>query len=553
MVGESFISMAPVLIGTVALILLVLGGWFLRERRLGEQRKSVRAFHALSEDIIAATAPSAIAEKLSAVVPTVTQATSVDLFLFDRRTKSLERVPTADDPDPMAAPIDSPPEGLANAAVVCFRNRTPLSVPDVRRNPLVKVGSKMSLPRSALFVPLVSRHETLGVLQVDNERRLGYFSPEDQAAMQHLANQVAASLKLQEQQKMREQLFNSENLAATGQLISGVASELSAPLESITQLAASLAEYAGQPVPDLDLRQLAAEARRASEIVNRLVSFARRSDAVAQHVDVGGVVAGLVRFREPEWKALGLRVQHRIGTEASPVLGVEGQLEQVILNLLVHAEQCAAQTAAKSIFIKTGVLAGRALVEIDYSAPSSEDAEAPGFNLEVCQGIMRNHAGDIRFRRRPGTNGFEVELPVALPVSEPATSIDGGNKPTGPLTLMLVDPDLSAQRQLSTQLGERGHRVVPVAAEAAVDMAQRLHFEAVLWAIHAGGRGWNEFHDRVRAAIPSFVLISDGYDQELAHSLEQGGGFLLARPVQDSALERILREIDSRTKSAANN
>src|SRR6185369_10979630 len=110
-------------------------------------------------------------------------------------------------------------------------------------------------------------------------RRVGYFSPEEQAAVQHLANQVAASLKLQEQQKMREQLFHSEKLAATGQLISGVANELSAPLDSIMKLAASLADYEGRAVPEGDLHQLASEARRASEIVERLVSFARQDHA----------------------------------------------------------------------------------------------------------------------------------------------------------------------------------------------------------------------------------------------------------------------------------
>jgi len=87
-----------------------------------------------------------------------------------------------------------------------------------------------------------------------------------------------------------------------------------------------------------------------------------------------------------------------------------------------------------------------------------------------------------------------------------------------------------------------------VAAEAAVDMAQRLRFDAVLWAVRSGSRGWSEFHERVRASIQAFVLISDGYDQELARSLSESGGFLLARPVQDSAMERILREIDTRSQ-----
>jgi len=83
----------------------------------------MRALHALSEDIIAASSPTEIAELLSARLPDATSATSVNLYLFNRRGKALERVSTTADPEPMVAPVDSPPDGLASAAGACFRNR----------------------------------------------------------------------------------------------------------------------------------------------------------------------------------------------------------------------------------------------------------------------------------------------------------------------------------------------------------------------------------------------------------------------------------------------
>jgi GAF domain-containing protein len=253
----------------------------------------MRALHALSEDIIAASSPAEIAEILAARLPEATRATSINLYLFNRRSKALERVPTAADPEPMAAPIESPPDGLASAAVVCFRNRTQLNIPDVRRSPLVKVGPKMSLPRAALFMPLMEQNEVLGVLEVQNDGKLGYFKPEEQAAVHHLANQAAASLKLQDQRAMREQLFRSEKLAATGQLISGVASDLRAPLDSIVRLAESLSASAGGTVSEAELQRLSAEANRASEIVWRLVSFARQDQSAPQRVNLNGLMVGL--------------------------------------------------------------------------------------------------------------------------------------------------------------------------------------------------------------------------------------------------------------------
>lgn len=115
-----------------------------------------------------------------------------------------------------------------------------------------------------------------------------------------------------------------------------------------------------------------------------------------------------------------------------------------------------------------------------------------------------------------------------------------------PLTLMLVDTDQSSQRGLVVSLGSKGHRVVPATAEGAGDILQRLHFDAVLWAVRPGRGGWSEFHDRFRPSIPSFVLICNSYDHELAQSLGPRGGFLLSRPVQDTKLVEILREIAAR-------
>jgi signal transduction histidine kinase len=552
-------SMVPPLVlltglGVVGLLVLA---WSLRERRLGANRQSMRAFHSLSEEIIAAGSPCEIAEKLASVLPSVTQATGVRLYLFNRRVKSLERVATQAEPEPMAVPIDSPPEGLASGAAACFRNRTLLNVPDVRRSPFLKINPRLTLPRSAMFVPLLSKEDVVGVLEVGNARRVGYFSVEEQGAAQHLANQVAASLKLQEQQTIREQLFRTEKLAATGQLISGVASDLRAPLDSIQKLATSLTESAGRPVAESDLRFLAGESRRASEIVDRLVSFARPADAGARPVEINGLMAGLITFREPEWKMLALRVQNRLSTQPAVVLGAQGQIEQVLLSLLVHAEQCAAEALAKTITVESSLLGRRVLLEIGYSvvdAPSDPFAEggsleSSGLGLAVCKGIIQTHGGEIRFAAQPERARFELDLPLT---SAPPKEVEPPvSKLRAPLTIMLMEPEAAAQRHLIALLGARGHRVVPAPLEQAADLAQRLRFDVVFWAVRPSSGRFAEFQEKIRSLVGALVLLTEGYDAELAQSLEQGGSFLLGRPFQDADLDRLLERVASRAESAA--
>src|SRR5438270_13177330 len=121
-------------LGLLVLIALLVGVWWARTQYVGAQRRSMRAFYSLSEEIFAAPSPTEIAEKMAAILPSITQATAVRLYMLNRRTKSLESVPTAADPEPMAASIEGEPEGLAAGAVKCFRNHAPVHVPDVRRN-----------------------------------------------------------------------------------------------------------------------------------------------------------------------------------------------------------------------------------------------------------------------------------------------------------------------------------------------------------------------------------------------------------------------------------
>jgi nitrogen-specific signal transduction histidine kinase len=395
-----------------------------------------------------------------------------------------------------------------------------------------------------MFVPLFTQDEVAGVLELGNARKPGYFSPEEQAAAQHLANQVAASLRLQERQSMREQLFRTEKLAATGQLISGVASELRAPLESILKLANSIAAYQGRPVPERDLRLLAGESQRASDIVSRLVSFARPEDASARPVDVNALVGSLMEFRGPEWKLLGLRVQSRLSPKPAHILGVQGQMEQVFLNLLVHAEQRAVEAPAKTLAVSGSIIARRVLVEITYSTSLTDSREQTECDpLGVCKGIIQSHGGEITFRAGSGTATFEIDLPLTSVADEAATPVET-RKTARPFTVMLVDS--AGPRQLLGMLSARGHRVVPVPPQEAVDLAPRFRFDAALLA-NRPGVNWSELRQRVRTHIPAFVLVSDSYDSELARSLEESEGALLVRPIQESELDRVLAAIEARS------
>jgi K+-sensing histidine kinase KdpD len=522
--------------------------WWLRTQRLDQQRQATRALYALSEEVIAASNPAGIADKLADSMPLLMESATAHLYLLNRDTRTLNRVPTQQSPNPGA-------QGLADAVSACYRNRTLLMVPDTRNNSLVKSATE-TLPRAVLLVPLISHEEVLGVMQIDRSDRAGAFAPEDQAAAQHLANQVASALKLQEQQALREQLFRGEKLAAAGHMIAGIATELRAPVDSISRLSAEVSATLKRrddiPAVEEGVERVIGEAKRAREILARLGSFTADENSAPRHLDLGTMLRKLAEFREPAWQEQGLQGQRRFDAGAVSVLGAEGQLEQVFLTLLMDAEQRAQNSALRTVFLKTNEAAGQVRVEVGYNLPTGMEPDGDSekldgaLSLDVCRGIVQTHGGEIKLHRRAGVYAYEVLLPSAGRVIEPPRVEVAPD--VRPLTLMLVDHEPGSNRPLLKLLSSRGHRVVPVAGEEAVDVAPRLRFDAVFWTARAGRGGWSEFLERVKASVGTFVLISDGYSQELATSLEQNGSFLLARPVEEASLDRILGEIGARLR-----
>jgi signal transduction histidine kinase/CheY-like chemotaxis protein len=547
----------PMLLITAMIAIgLILAVWWVREHRMAAQRKVMRSLNSLGEEIVAAGSPGEILKKLADVVPEVSGATGVRLYIFNRKTRALERVLSQAEPDPLSISIESPVGPLPTGAALCYRNRTLLNVPDTRRSPFFKAGSKTELPRSVMFVPMFAQNDLMGVLEVDHAEGIRYFTHEEQAATQHLANQVATSLKLQEQQSMREQLFRSEKLAATGQLISGVANELRAPLETILAVSKFMLARGAPPSAERELRVLAAEAQRAAEIVARLVSFGRAEEVEAKPVEVNGLITSLMRFREREWKTLGIEVQNRLSRDPLYSVGAQGQLEQVFLNLLVHAEQSAAESTEKLITVDSTAVGRNLLVEICYSVAPSDAATDPfaenagasrnSLGLGVARGVIQGHGGEIRFSKASSKlYRFEIELP--LKAGTQSTRVAGAVARNGrQLTSLVVEPDPAIERQLVEILSAREHRVVPVSsAEEGIDLIQRARFDSVLCSVRLPGLNWVEFFERVRDHTSAFVLLSEGYDPDLGRAFRRGEGYVLSKPLQDGETDRVLTQVES--------
>jgi CheY-like chemotaxis protein len=435
--------------------------------------------------------------------------------------------------------------------VACFHYRTLLVIPDIGRSPFPMAAKEgAGSPKSLLFVPMLSQSEVIGVLELDQDDRLRDFTADEQALAQHLGNQIGVAVRLLDQRSVQEQLFRTEKLAAIGRLISGVVNELQTPLASISDLVAR-AQSKGLVGPaEREVAAIAAEAQKAASMVARLVSFAAAEQLEARPVCITVLLRNLIEFREGDWKASGIRVRDLTSREPLYVLGSQGQLEQVFLNLFVHAEQSLADAPQKTITIRTSVLAKRLVVEVAFTAaPGSRKPEENAAAVGITRSVIAGHGGEVRLIESSQSDPhFEVELPT--------TSKERVSAASGPLnapardfsrrmTALVIDPDETAQRQILGLLAGRGFRVVPVAnADTGLELSQRLRFDAAFCSVHAPGLNWVELSERMQSRVQAFILLSDRYDAELSADFEGDGRFVLSKPLQDSELEHVLRALD---------
>jgi CheY-like chemotaxis protein len=109
----------------------------------------------------------------------------------------------------------------------------------------------------------------------------------------------------------------------------------------------------------------------------------------------------------------------------------------------------------------------------------------------------------------------------------------------------LIEPEEASQKKILGLLAARGYRVVPVAnADTGLELAQRVKIDAAFCSVHAPGLNWVELAERMQPRVGGFILLSDGYDAELSSNFDGYHRYVLAKPVQEAELDRILRDLE---------
>jgi signal transduction histidine kinase/CheY-like chemotaxis protein len=246
------------------------------------------------------------------------------------------------------------------------------------------------------------------------------------------------------QRVFQSKLLQTEKLAELGQMVTGIAHEISNPLTSILGYAQRLLVRRDPLGGSPEVRQIFQEAERASAILRQLLLSARESRPERRRVALNQVVTRTLELQRFSAAAGAIRVELDLDPVMPLIHGDPGRLQQVLMNLISNSRHAIeAQGKGGTIRVKTKRIAEKGvLLEVSDDGPGIPQAiqarifdpffttkpagVGTGLGLAIVLGIVREHGGKLHLTSKPGQNTvFSIEFPAAAAVDMPLPAIGG--------------------------------------------------------------------------------------------------------------------------------
>lgn len=294
------------------------------------------------------------------------------------------------------------------------------------------------------------------------------------------------------QKELEAELRQSQKMEALGQLAGGMAHDFNNILQAITGFADLALDHPDPAVTRQSIEEIHSAALRASNLTRQILAFTRRQPLDLAPIDLNSLLTSI----QPMLHTLvrpGVQVIKDLEPDVPPILANSGQIEQIIINLLLNA--CDAMTNGGIVEIRTTRLPlalpplknSSDLRPRDAAALTVRDtgsgippetlshifepffttksrSRGTGLGLAVVHGIVRQHNGEVRVQSRPGEGTtFTILLPATTqtpPPARPSSPTKGG----GNGRFILFAEDEPSLRQLGTRILEQhGFRVLSAA------------------------------------------------------------------------------------------
>lgn len=240
-----------------------------------------------------------------------------------------------------------------------------------------------------------------------------------------------------EVRRLKDQLYHAEKLASIGLLVSGVAHEINNPLTGTIAYTELLSMKVADESIKAELKKILDSAERCKKIVDNLLTFSRQRTPSKSLESINDIIDRAVDLRSYWLKSNNIQIVREYDP-ASTVFVDSQQIQQVVLNLLLNAEQAIAgsgQTKGVITFrTRSNKESRRVSIQVIDSGPgvplkvaskifdpfftTKPVGVGTGLGLSISHGIVTEHGGTISFHNAEGGGAvFTIELPTGTGAS----------------------------------------------------------------------------------------------------------------------------------------
>jgi len=239
--------------------------------------------------------------------------------------------------------------------------------------------------------------------------------------------------KTHELTSAHEEMSRVERMASIGKLAAVVAHEINNPLAGILTYAKLLKKRESKVQADQEniemLDLIESESRRCGEIVRNLMTFGRPSSMNYEPADLNSILDRCKRLVNHQLELKNIEVQLNLAEDLAPVRCDPGQIEQVLLALVMNAIDAMPDSGTLTLRTHKATSGTEAQVEVRDDGvgmppeilknmfepffTTKERGRGLGLGLAISRQIVERHQGRIDVKSEPGKGtAFTITLPM---------------------------------------------------------------------------------------------------------------------------------------------